>query len=56
MLSESKQILEKLDSIKSELDHIKKRMVDVDIVLTDDDTESLKGAREDLEAGRTKRL
>ena len=30
MTNQSKQILEKLDEIKSELDYIKKHMVDVD--------------------------
>ena len=51
-----KQILEKLDEIKSELDYIKKHMVDVDTVLTDDDFESLNEAEKDLKAGKTKRL
>ena len=56
MASETKQILEKLEAIKSELDYIKKHMTDMDIVLTDDDIESLKEAEKDLKAGKTKRL
>lgn len=31
-------------------------MVDTDIILTEDDRESLKEAEKDLKAGRTKRL
>ena len=56
MTNEDKQILEKLDAIKLELDYIKKHIVDVDAVLTDDDIGSLKEAEKDLKAGRTKRL
>ena len=51
-----KQILEKLDEIKSELDYIKRHMKDMDIVLTDEDIESLKEAEKDLKAEKTKRL
>ena len=56
MTNEDKQILEKLDAIKLELDYIKKHIVDVDAVSTDDDIGSLKEAEKDLKAGRTKRL
>ena len=56
MASETKQILEKLEAIKLELDYIKKHMTDMDIILTDDDIESLKEAEKDLKAGKTKRL
>ena len=56
MASETKQILEKLEAIKLELDYIKKHMADMDTVLTDDDIESLKEAEKDLKAGKTKRL
>ena len=56
MASETKQILEKLEAIKLELDYIKKHMTDIDTVLTDDDIESLKEAERDLKAGKTKRL
>ena len=47
---------EKLDEIKTELDYIKEHMVNVDIVLTDEDIESLDEAEKDLKSGRTKRL
>ena len=56
MTNEDKQILEKLDAIKLELDYIKKHIVDVDAVLTEEDMDSLKEAEKDLKAGRTKRL
>ena len=56
MSNETKQIMDKLDEIKSELDYIKKHMRDVDIMLTDDDILSLKEAERDFKAGKTKRL
>lgn len=56
MTDENKLILEKLDAIKSELDHIKKHIADVDTALTDDDIESLQEAEKDLKGGKTKRL
>lgn len=52
----SKQILYRLDKIKSELDYIKRHMVDVDLVLTDEDMETLRDAENYLKAGKTKRL
>lgn len=48
--------MEKLDEIKAELDEIKGKMADVDVVLTEDDVESLKAAEKDLKEGKTKRL
>ena len=56
MGTETKQILDRLEAIKSDLDYIKKHMADVDSVLTDDDVESLKEAEKDFKAGKTKRL
>ena len=56
MATESEEILEKLEIIKSDLDYIKKHMIDVDLVLTDDDLEALEEAEKDLKAGKTKRL
>lgn len=52
----TKQILGKLDEIKSELDYIKEHIVDADIVLTDEDISSLEDAEKDLKEGKTKRL
>ena len=56
MTTAAKDIIEKLDAIKSELDYIREHLVDIDLVLTDDDRQALKKADEDLKAGRTKRL
>jgi len=56
MAPEIKQIVDKLDVIKGDLDYIKKHLVDVDAVLTDDDVGALKEADNDLKAGKTKRL
>ncbi|HIH13989.1 MAG TPA: hypothetical protein HA224_01925 [Nanoarchaeota archaeon] len=56
MANGTKAIMEKLDEIKAELDEIKGKMADVDVVLTEDDVESLKAAEKDLKEGKTKRL
>lgn len=56
MQTELKQVMEKLDAIKAELDFIKGHIADADYILTDDDVESLKAAEEDLKQGKTKRL
>ena len=49
-------ILEKLNSIQSDLAYIKGHLADMDTVLTDDDVEALHGAESDLKSGKTKRL
>ncbi len=56
MVSETRLILQELKEIKQDLDYIKKNIVDVDLVLTEDDVESIKEAELDLRKGRTKRL
>ncbi|HLD15497.1 MAG TPA: hypothetical protein VJB94_02870 [Candidatus Nanoarchaeia archaeon] len=56
MANENKLILEKLDEIKLELDYIKERIADTDMVLTEDDVQSLKEAEKDLVNRKTKRL
>lgn len=56
MKTEIQQIVNKLDTIKGDLDYIKKHLVDVDAVLTDDDIEALREADEDFKARKTKRL
>ena len=56
MATETKIIMNKLNEIKTELDYIKKHMVDVDTVLTEDDVEALEEAEEDLKKGRTVKL
>ena len=53
MATEIKQILSKLDTIKSDIDYIKEHMVDVDSILTKDEEAILdKGLRE-YEEGKT---
>ena len=56
MATEAKEILEKLEIIKTDLDYIKQHMIDVDLVLTDDDLEALNEAEKDLKSGKTNRL
>ena len=56
MVSETKVIIERLDEIKSELDYIKRRIADVDSVLTDEDIEALGEAEEDYKKGRSQFL
>ena len=56
MATELKQIMEKLDSIQSELGSMKVHLVDVDLVLTDDDKEALQEAEADLKSRKTVRL
>ncbi len=56
MATETEMIMDKLDEIKSELDYIKEHLAYVDMVLTEDDLESLKEAEIDLAKGKTKRL
>lgn len=56
MVTETEQILKELKEIRADLDFIKVRIKDVDIMLTDDDVESIRNAEKDLKEGRTKRL
>ena len=56
MATETKQILEELKLIRTDLDYLKERIVDFDLVLTEDDLQSLKEAELDLKQGKTKRL
>ena len=50
---ENKTVLEKLESIQSELDFIKEHMVDVDTIMTEEDKKALAEAREEFENGET---
>ena len=56
MTTETKQILEELKAIRSELHYIKEHIVDVDTILTNEDREALDQAEKDLKHGKTKRL
>ena len=54
--SEASEIIDELKDIKSELASIKKHIIDVDCILTDDDLAALKKADEEFKKGKTKRL
>ncbi len=56
MTTEVQRIIEKLNSISSDLDYIKKHVVDVDLVLTEEDLDSLDQAEKDFKQGKTKRI
>ena len=56
MATETKQILEEIKLIRTDLDYIKGHIADLDLILTDDDIQSIKEAEEDLKKERTKRL
>ncbi|MEK6834804.1 MAG: hypothetical protein AABX61_00905 [Nanoarchaeota archaeon] len=53
MTNEIKQVMEKLDVIKSELNYIKKHMVDADTVLTFEEEQRLEESLKDFKEGRT---
>jgi len=56
MVDNDKQILKELKEIRIDIDYIKEHMIDTDMILTDDDVESIKEAEKDLKEGKTKRL
>lgn len=56
MIDNDKQILKELKEIRTDIDYIKGHMIDTDMILTDDDIESIKEAEKDLKEGKTKRL
>ena len=53
MSTEAKEIIERLDAIKSELDFIKENMVDRDSILTEDDRKALEEAEKEFKQGKT---
>ena len=50
------QIMEKLTKIEEELSFIRDHIIDADLLITDDDLESIDEAQEDLAKGRTERI
>jgi hypothetical protein len=50
---EAVAVMEKLNSIQSELDFIKEHMVDVDTILTEEDRADLAQARNEFKEGKT---
>ncbi len=56
MADENKQILKEIREIRSDIDYIKKHIVDADVILTCDDLESLEEAGKDFKERKTKKL
>lgn len=56
MATDVQELIEKLDHMQIDLAFIKKRLVDVDLVLTSDDLDALQQAEEDLKHRQTTRL
>ena len=56
MTTEIKQIMEKLDHIQTDIIYLKKHIIDLDLVLTDDDLEALSTAEKDFKLKRTLRI
>ena len=56
MEATTKQILDELKAIRSDLTLLKRHVVDLDLVLTDADLRALEAAEHDLHTGKTKRL
>ena len=56
MAIETKEILDELKAIRSDLDYLKEHIVDIDLVLTDDDITSLDRAEDDLKKGKVVKL
>jgi len=56
MKTDYTQLAKKVKSLETDVKRMKRDMVDVDMVLTDDDQNALAKAERDLSAGKTKRL
>ncbi len=56
MSAELKQVIQRLDVIKSELDLIKERVVDADMFLSKEDKDDLALARQEFKLRKTKSL
>ena len=53
MASEIKQILKKLETMKSDLDYIKEHMVDADTILTKEEENILEKGLKEYKEGKT---
>jgi hypothetical protein len=51
-----KQVFDELQSLKKDVNFIKKHMIDVDMILTEDDKKSMKEAEEEYAKGETTSL
>jgi hypothetical protein len=50
------KIMKKLDRIEKEIGFIKDHLIDADLLITDDDLDSIKQAKGDLENDETERI
>lgn len=50
------KIMKKLNRIEKEIGFIKEHLIDADLLITDDDLDSIKKAQEDLENDETERI
>ncbi len=55
MTNDTKHIIQELKGIRQDLEYIKSHVIDIDLVLTDDDIESIRTAEEDLKKRKTKK-
>lgn len=56
MTNETKLILEELKDIRADVECIKRHVIDADMIVSDEDIESIKEAEKDFKESRTKRL
>ena len=49
-------VMRKLDAIQNDIKELKKRVVDTDALLTEEDLQALDEAEEDLKQARTKQI
>jgi nicotinic acid phosphoribosyltransferase len=53
MVNEMKQVIDKLDVIKSEIDYIKKHMFDPDTIMTTEEGKRFEQSMKELKEGKT---
>ncbi|MDO8625010.1 MAG: hypothetical protein Q7R47_02925 [Candidatus Diapherotrites archaeon] len=56
METDTSQILKEIRSLKADIEYLKGHLVESDMLLTDEDLESIQEAEKDLKTGKTKRL
>ncbi len=56
MATDNEKIMKRLNSIESEMKKLKDKIIDADLILTEDDLESIQQAENDLEKGKTARI
>ena len=56
MATQMREIISKLEHMEEDIQFIKNRISDLDLVLSDEDVDAIKQAEEDLKNGKTRRL